>query len=778
MGLLKSTLRIGLDDRLSGKGKGLLGTLNRLSAAGSRFNNRMAGPAAASAIGGYARRLVALGGAYIGFRNTLGAAFDFEDKFAEVRKVIDTTPAGLDHLRKQILKMSTTLSGVSAGGLTEIMAEAGQAGIAVERLARFTEFTAKATVAFDMAASDAGNIFAKLGNVYSLNQEKLEHLANTTNYLSNSMAAKASEILNFTNRAAGAADTLNLLPDQMAAVGAAMTAAGIVPETAARGMNAFANKMVKGGPKVERAFKMVGLSFKQWSKLKKENGPAALMALFEALNKDPDGAKAIQDLVGQDFSDDFGKLMKNPKLLSQAFRLAGDEAKIAGSVQAEYANKVATDIGRIRRLGNHLRAIGIQMGSIMAGPLGAGAERLSGIFDTLDQRVTVFDKIKAGLDGLGAGLGFKDGAGMLSSLGDWLERGIFGNVATFEADTDRLGQISLKLKEIGENFRAAFDALSGGKGAVEVLSGLGEGISGMGSAMSIGGAIVLGLTAGKLLKLAGALVTFGLGSRLVRWTVIAAGLSQLGKAGSEMSAVDWAVAAGGIAMMTGELIGLAKAGGKAYRAVKWILRGEAAAGAAGVAGGVAGKVAKGGMLARLGRIAKHPLALGAVAAAWALSNQTDKSKNKDLIGEVHRRNRRASSRLHLAPGGDYTLGSFGGFRAAGKGADTKDGFVNAPLAFRRSEAAVSGLPSAHQSGLSGGRPAPADISLSGQSIEALLRPKGTQDVRVMNPPPALSVPVSVTVHATTNVDPAAIGEEAGKAVGEAVGNALREAYTD
>ncbi|AXS39278.1 phage tail tape measure protein [Breoghania sp. L-A4] len=561
--------------------------------------------------------------------------------------------------------MSTSLSGISAGGLAEIMAEAGQAGIAMERLGRFTNYTAKASVAFDMAAGETGSTFAKLGNVYQLNQQRLEHLADATNLLSNNMAAKASEILNFTNRAAGAADVLNLLPEQMAAVGAAMTAAGVVPETAARGLNAFSNKMVKGGPKIERAFKSIGLSFKQWSKLKKENGPQAMRQLFESLNKDSDGARAMQDLFGQDFSDDFGKLMKNPKLLAQAFQLAGEEARIAGSVQAEYSNKVATDIGRIRRLGNHLKAIGIRLGNMAAGPLGAAAERISGIFDTLDQRVTVFDKIKAGLDGLAAGLGFTDAGGAASSFADWLETSIFGQLESFEQDTDRLGRISNRFMEIGRNFRSAFDAFTGGQGAGVAMASAGAGLSKLGGAMTLGGAVVLGLTAAKLLRFSGALAALGLGSRLVRFGVIAAGLSQLASSGGEMSAVDWAVSAAGVGMLGAELFKLGRGATAAYRGLKTVLTGAKALGA----GAATGAAAKTGLLSGL---LANPLGAGAAALTgatafgmWAAAKSDPNAKNKDLIADAQRRNRTGSG-VPVIPRGDYTLGGFGGFRGRTK----------------------------------------------------------------------------------------------------------------
>ncbi|USP03073.1 phage tail tape measure protein [Bartonella taylorii] len=61
-------------------------------------------------------------------------------------------------------------------------------------------YAAKAAVAFDMMGDQIGKRFAKLRNVFKLNQAGIEDLGDAINHLSNHMAEKASEVFDFTNR--------------------------------------------------------------------------------------------------------------------------------------------------------------------------------------------------------------------------------------------------------------------------------------------------------------------------------------------------------------------------------------------------------------------------------------------------------------------------------------------------------------------------------------------------------------------------------------------------
>ncbi|MBN8243322.1 phage tail tape measure protein [Nitratireductor aquimarinus] len=265
-------------------------------------------------------------------------AGQFDQSMRGLDKVLDVTESRLGQLRKFALDTSALIP-IAASELVELMSEAAQGGVPESDLEAFTTYVANAAVAFDMAGGVIGERFAKLRNVYKLNQEGIEDLGDATNHLSNNMAAKASELTDFTNRAAGAAAIFRLSATETTAVGASMIAAGIVPETAARGFTALATRILSGGKKIDQAFRSVGMNREAFLKSMETDAPAALIQLFQTLAEKPEGMEALIELVGRDFADDFAKLLGNPELLAQALGLVADKTAYAGSAVEEAAKQ-------------------------------------------------------------------------------------------------------------------------------------------------------------------------------------------------------------------------------------------------------------------------------------------------------------------------------------------------------------------------------------------------------------------------------------------------------
>lgn len=466
MATLRSELVVSLSDRLTGR-------MARMTGALSRFHAKQQALAASIIPGGNLKTLV---GAVVSYqaitgsiRGTVGAAMGFESAMADVRKVVTATPSQFKGLENSVLNLSKRLP-VAAEGLADIMANAGQAGIATKDLSAFTELTAKAAVAFGMSTQEIGDIFPKLKNVFQLDIAGLRDLADTANHLSNNMAANASQILNFTNRAAGAAKTLSLTYAELEAAGAGMIASGIVPQTAARGLNALATRLATGGPKITRAFRTMGWSFKEWRKLRDENGPQAMIKLFEHVDKldKDDAAQVWKALAGQDFADDFSKL--RPEVLAQAFRLIADEQERAGSVQREYAARARTTANALQLLGNNIKAVGIQIGTRLLPTIASTATRMAENIGSLTiTSDNAFRRIGAAWTGLIDGLGL-DGdvfAGFkrqLTNLEDFLfgtYRKLGKDAPQFEkqlASVEAEGALT-RLTERFKNFGAALRGL-------------------------------------------------------------------------------------------------------------------------------------------------------------------------------------------------------------------------------------------------------------------------------------------------------------------------------
>ncbi len=114
-----------------------------------------------------------------GMAMTLGApvvqAAQFDQSMRGLDKVLDVSGERLANLRKFALDTSAEVP-IAARDLVDLMSEAAQGGVPQEELEAFSLYVAKAAVAFDMAGGEIGDRFAKLRNVYKLNQQGIEEL--------------------------------------------------------------------------------------------------------------------------------------------------------------------------------------------------------------------------------------------------------------------------------------------------------------------------------------------------------------------------------------------------------------------------------------------------------------------------------------------------------------------------------------------------------------------------------------------------------------------------
>uniref|UniRef100_UPI0035D066D2 phage tail tape measure protein n=1 Tax=Bartonella sp. AA1HLJMS TaxID=3243424 RepID=UPI0035D066D2 len=295
-------------------------------------------------------------------------AMQFDQSMKGLEKVLDAPLDRLKELRRFALETSTKIP-LAAREVLELMTSASQAGIGEQDLEAFSIYAAKAAVAFDMTGDQIGERFAKLRNVFKLNQAGIEDLGDAINHLSNHMAAKASEVSDFTNRATGAATMFKLTARETAAFGTAMISAGIVPESAARGFNAMSARIQAGGKHIEDAFANIGLSREKFMQDLDKDATGTLVRFFNVLGKSEQGMRSLIAIAGRDFTGDFAKLVGNPELLGQALDYVKDPQVFKGSVEQE-ADKQATGAMRqFELLQNRIVALGITIGEVLLPPL-------------------------------------------------------------------------------------------------------------------------------------------------------------------------------------------------------------------------------------------------------------------------------------------------------------------------------------------------------------------------------------------------------------------------
>lgn len=547
MAVLKSSLILSLIDNVSGRAKGINSALGGLQRQHASFL-------------GMAGRLAAFGGAYVGVTRgiggTVGAAIEFEEAFANVRKVLDANDEQMANVRRSIIGMSKELP-IAASGIAEIYAAAGQSNIPLAEINKFSEMVAKVSTAWEVPVAETGQALAEIKNQLGLGVTEVGLFADSLNHLSNNTAANAPRLLEYTKRVAATGEMFGFSAQETLAFGGAMISAGAESEVAATSFRNMGRALTKGteATKMQRtAYKRLGLDAVKTAKSMQKNALKTTLDVIERIQALPEWERI--SMASALFGDEARALMpaiNNSTELRRQLGLVGDEANYAGSAFREYTVRAST-VGNVlailrNKFADYFRSIGDDMlPGIKEAALGVGH-----ILDTMGQRATIFDKMgaamKAFLQGFGVDSGIRE---TVESIGDLL----FGK-ADGSASADQLGRIFAKFKEYGASVRELSDAIRNNP----IAQFLGE-LGGQGfKLMAV--AVGIGILAGAVRKLAAALLF------LSGATTALSIIKTLGKIGGIVgggaAATGAGSAAGGAAAAGG---GLAAALGSAWKYVK------------------------------------------------------------------------------------------------------------------------------------------------------------------------------------------------------------------
>lgn len=314
-------------------------------------------------------------GAVAGVAFPVKLAVEFESAMADVKKVVDfDTPKQFKEMEQDILRLTRTIP-MAGTELAKITASGGQLGVARKDLPKFTETIAKMSVAFDMAADQAGDSMAKLANVYQIPIDQIGKLGDAVNHLSNSSPAKAGDIINTLGRVGGVAKQFGLTEIQTTSLSNAFISLGKTPEIAGTAINGMLTKLMtadKQGAKFQKALKNMGMESKDLKKAIKENGEQALMDFLKQVGKLPKENQmgALVDLFGLEYADDVAVLVSG----LETYKKSIDELKktskdgkpaFIGSMDKEFSARSATTANNWQIFKNSLTEIGITAGSVL-----------------------------------------------------------------------------------------------------------------------------------------------------------------------------------------------------------------------------------------------------------------------------------------------------------------------------------------------------------------------------------------------------------------------------
>lgn len=645
MATLTSRLLLTLKDGVTGPARGVAGALARLQKRSRAFqrNQRAMTGAMTGAVG----RIAALGGAYIGLREsfagTIGGAMSFEDAMANVRKVIDfKSPAAFKSMRKDILDLSRVMP-ISAEGFASIYAAAGQANIPTEKLKQFATMTAKVSTAWDLTAGETGSALAEIRTALGLTVSDTGLVADAINHLGNNTAASAPKLLNFAKRVGAIAKTSGMAAKDASAFGAAMIATGFAPEQAA---TSYINMVTRlsGGARAQKgtkqAMRLLGFEPKALQKQLKKDATGTILKVLKALkNKIPEAERisVAKSLFGAE-ARALAPLIDDATELRRALGLVAQETQFAGSAQREYEEASKRTSNSLKKLKNSVRAIGIGFGDIVLPSIAQWAEDAAAALQPGSNRLTIFDRIKAASNGLAKGLGFADAAVSVDAFKasmESLRTYLFGHDLSKvdpglrkhleAANAANLGGIAAKFQTIGDALGGFADAVQNlsASAAASNLMQLGTGLSDLMGGMSFLGVGVLAVAGAGLLSLSKGLLAL-MPVRTLVLMGIATGIFAISKAVQQIAdGASFSEAISNLSAMEKALGGLTvawgawkifKAFGGGFKMPGGPKTGKFPKGSPGT-GKLPNPASKSGLLKKFGKFGKF----GRVASPWAIA---------------------------------------------------------------------------------------------------------------------------------------------------------------
>ena len=299
-------------------------------------------------------------------------AIEFEGTMADVAKVVDGLRDQNGAFTKSYYEMSDALLNMSknnpmtADALGQIMASAGQAGIASEDLAKFTETAAKMGVAFDTTAEQAGEWMATWRTALNLSQTQVAALGDQLNYLGNTTSENALKLSEVVTRVGALGQTAGLSAGEVAALAASMP--GVTAEISATGIKSMMIAMTAGASATSKqaaVLQQLGFTASDMANRMQTDAKGAIIDLLGAIKQLPaaEQTAALSQYFGKESVSSIAPLLKNLGYLQQQFAKVGDAAAYSGSMEAEYAVRADTTANKLQLMQNKLAVLQVQIGN-------------------------------------------------------------------------------------------------------------------------------------------------------------------------------------------------------------------------------------------------------------------------------------------------------------------------------------------------------------------------------------------------------------------------------
>lgn len=430
-------------------------------------------------IGKMRSALIGFGTAFVATRIVRGineivqAGVEFEAAFAGVRRVVDETSVGFAIMENSLREMAKQIP-ISVTELTKITEIGGQLGVPREQLMQFTELIAKIGFTSTMSSEEAATSFARFANIMHIPISQMETFASVVFRLgTKEFPATESEIMSFSLNLAGAAATLGISSDEVAALATALASTGLHADKAGSAITRTLLEMAKavatGNADLTNFAAVADMSTNQFAQAFKENASGALLAFLNGLRTmEASGQSAIVALDALHLSNIRVEdvLLRSSNALDvfkKAMASATEESTLGGKALEEgFAKKTDTAQAALTLVGNRLHDIAISLSNEVTPAIVEFAKGMADAAEWLRDDKTLIETLIVSVTGLGVALvSLKLGSYVVEMTA--VQNAIFLMTSAFEGTTSAVAALKLGLEALtGIGTVAAIGAITYG----------------------------------------------------------------------------------------------------------------------------------------------------------------------------------------------------------------------------------------------------------------------------------------------------------------------------
>ncbi len=258
---------------------------------------------------------------------------------------------------------------IATNDLAEMVAAGARMGVARDELLQFTKTAAKMSSAFELPAGQLAEDMGKIAGLYKIPIINISGLADAINYLDDNAQSKGGDIIEYLKRVGGAASSVKITGQSMAALGSTLLTLGETTETAGTATNAMFAKFAaaeKGTKQFKAAIKEIGLSTSMVQSGMAKDAEGTLLKVIDQIAKMPEQKRAgiLVDLVGLEHQDTLAKLVSNVAEYRKQIALAGSD-KAKGSMSREFTATMETTTAQFQTLTNSVTELSVNIGSTL-----------------------------------------------------------------------------------------------------------------------------------------------------------------------------------------------------------------------------------------------------------------------------------------------------------------------------------------------------------------------------------------------------------------------------